>query len=218
MNGIHSKLVSIMKERLMVGAKQFAMARSDDPLSGCEDGSPAPILEQISKQLQTLSRVLIPLLLQSQIQDIFTEVAQTFSDIMTPVFKSLQPKPEWDKETTDLWCRQWVLDCTFLVEALENLPLSGDVLEKCLGGLRGVLANGPLLSSQSEGTTIVRPSNVCAKAERTEDTETVNQTGGSRILEASGDAPVVEANEETTIVETSDALELKDVRLDAQPL
>lgn len=108
-------------------------------------GSTAPdqVVEQIAKQLQILTRVLTPLLLESQIEDIFAQVAKTFSDILAPVLEGLHPDPEWDEDLVDVWHQQWVVNCEFLINTLEGLPIGEENGNILLENLKRVSNAGP---------------------------------------------------------------------------
>ncbi|GMH40324.1 hypothetical protein BSKO_08228 [Bryopsis sp. KO-2023] len=146
LDGIHAKLVAIMKERLLLSTRQLSETAPrwgediQDPTGVIE---PSQTVQQMAKQLQILSRVLTPILLSSQMQEIFSGVAQTFSEVLGPVFEGLSVGEDWDEERMERWEVQWKADCAFLVETLNGLPMNDRGSQDCLEVLKGVLKAGP---------------------------------------------------------------------------
>lgn len=139
-----------MKERLLVSTKQMSESASQWAQQSKDSIAPDQIVEQIAKQLQILSRVLTPLLLESQIQDIFAHVVKTFSDILAPVFERLRPDPDWDEELMDVWHEQWMVNCEFLINTLEGLAIGVENADIYLENLKRVSSAGPLKNEDQE--------------------------------------------------------------------
>ena len=84
---IHSKLVTIMRERLSKALKSFHSvsatwaAYEGDRAAAPEANAPrAPVLQQLTKQLATLAAVLRPVMSQAQLTDIFLRIRRMYGD------------------------------------------------------------------------------------------------------------------------------------------
>lgn len=84
---IHSKLVTIMRERLAKALKSFhsvsstwAAQEGEPPSTPDAATALAPVLQQLSKQLATLAAVLRPVMSQSQLTDIFLRIRRMYGD------------------------------------------------------------------------------------------------------------------------------------------
>ncbi|CAD7701903.1 unnamed protein product [Ostreobium quekettii] len=130
-DSIHSKLVSIMKERLILSTRQLASSAKEWPHKD-DATEPSNIALQIGKQLSTLSQVLVPLLLEEQIIDVFTRVAETFSSVLAESFQSLEPDQEFTEDQAEHWHHQWRTDTVYLLGCLRQMPLPDDVKEGSL--------------------------------------------------------------------------------------
>eukprot|EP00210_Caulerpa_lentillifera_P001153 g1110.t1 len=99
LEGIHSKLVGIMEDRLNSGVQQmkelFNSLKSDTTSDGVheeEDAltlNPSQSAQVIAKQLRILTQVLTPLLHEKQLHEIFNRVVSTFVRVLGTVFKDL---------------------------------------------------------------------------------------------------------------------------------
>lgn len=83
-------------------------------------------------QLSTLSQVLVPLLLDEQISDIFTRVAETFSLVLAKAFRALEPTPGLSDAGKRRWHDQWRINIVYLLDCLKGMPLADDAKDSCL--------------------------------------------------------------------------------------
>ena len=87
LDGIHSKLIGIMKERVLVGIGQLReeveKSRAFKELDSCP---PSQATQQIAKQLRILTQVLTPVLHEEQMVEICTKVAEIFSEELGSAF------------------------------------------------------------------------------------------------------------------------------------
>lgn len=88
LEGIHSKLVGIMKERLHVGI-QMLQSEIKNVKPSEEDYPPSQAAQHIAKQLRILTQVLTPILHERQITEICSLVAQIFSDELGLTFRQI---------------------------------------------------------------------------------------------------------------------------------
>ena len=81
LDGIHSKLIGITKERSLVGIGQLReeaeKSRAVRELDSCP---PSQATQQIAKQLRILTQVLTPVLHEEQMAEICTKAAEIFSE------------------------------------------------------------------------------------------------------------------------------------------
>ncbi|GAX73142.1 hypothetical protein CEUSTIGMA_g595.t1 [Chlamydomonas eustigma] len=142
MDEVHSKLVDIMQDRLVLAAKQLVVesdAFKEGKPSGKEAASAAgveggpevsEVIRGLTKQLGTLRSVLSPILQKEEVQFIFGRVASMYSDTLAATMDSLNPRgrgAEWEE-----WRR---VNALFLLHYLKEIPLDPSVASAYLSRL-----------------------------------------------------------------------------------
>lgn len=148
LEGIHSKLTGIMKERLLMGIQQIREEMAT--IQEKEEVMPSQAAQQIAKQLRILTQVLTPILHTSQMTEICTQVAEIFGEELGIAFHEMieqnslmgtsegeptdnhtldapvvpEAVSEEKKERLSSQRHQLMADCTFLMEILSKLPIS----------------------------------------------------------------------------------------------
>lgn len=90
LDGIHSKLVGIMKERLQVGIQQLREeVRNAKQTSEDKARPPSQASQQVAKQLRILTQVLTPILHEHQMMDICSNVAEIFGKELGLAFEEM---------------------------------------------------------------------------------------------------------------------------------
>lgn len=154
LEGIHSKLVGIMEDKLNSGIQQMKELFNSLKL-GNQTGvetvlNPSQSAQVIAKNLRILTQVLTPLLHENQLHEIFDRVVTVFVQVLRTVFKDWaielnlidpdgqsmtpviqdSPHPLAQLESAEEGSRasrqqqQIATDCRFLKETLERLPMS----------------------------------------------------------------------------------------------
>ncbi|BDA47885.1 probable vacuolar protein sorting-associated protein 54 [Coccomyxa sp. Obi] len=113
---IHSKLVAIMRERLMANLKQLPSIAASWGQGAPGPKQPSQFAQTNAKQLRILSQVLSPLLLDEELHYIFGRVSTLFSKSLADAYARLEPLgPAWEAQ-----CHA---DTHLLLAALKGLPL-----------------------------------------------------------------------------------------------
>ncbi|KAJ7546423.1 hypothetical protein O6H91_08G039800 [Diphasiastrum complanatum] len=83
---IHSKLVQIMKERLLVHLRSFSQIVEEWNKADESDSQPSHFARSLTKEVGVLHRVLSPLLLEEDVRSIFTRVVTLFHSQLSDAF------------------------------------------------------------------------------------------------------------------------------------
>lgn len=86
---IHSKLVQIMKERLMVHLRVLPQIAETWNKPEDNDSQPSQFARALTKEVGVLQRVLSPILLESDVQTIFRQVVQNFHSQISDAFAKI---------------------------------------------------------------------------------------------------------------------------------
>lgn len=86
---IHSKLVQIMKERLMVHLRVLPQIAESWNKPEDNDTQPSQFARALTKEVGVLQRVLSPILLEADVQTIFRQVVQNFHTQISDAFSKI---------------------------------------------------------------------------------------------------------------------------------
>jgi len=134
LEGIHSKLIDIMKERLTAGIVQLKEEINSKEQVTEDKSVPTQSSQQIAKQLRILTQVLTPILHQDQMQKICSKVAEIFGTELGTAFKNiLNPRKDSSPKSplAEGVHKRINTDCSFLIDVLSKLPVGdrlGDIL------------------------------------------------------------------------------------------
>ncbi|XP_062225215.1 vacuolar protein sorting-associated protein 54, chloroplastic-like [Phragmites australis] len=135
---IHSKLVQIMRERLLANLRKLPQIL--EGWNGPEDNDlqPSPFAKAVTKEVTYLHRILSQTLLEVDVQTIFRQVVQIFHSHITEAFSKL----EVSTQAKNRLCRdiQHILACirklpteNFSAETIQNYGLLDEFLAENFG-------------------------------------------------------------------------------------
>lgn len=107
---VHLKLVQIMKERLLVHLRTLPQIAETWNKSDDQDAQPSQFARALTKEVGVLHRVLSPLLLESDVCFIFTQVVALFHSQLAEAFSKLDLNSPSVKQRL-YWDIQYILAC-----------------------------------------------------------------------------------------------------------